>query len=314
MKKTFACMLLCLLVALFVGVQLVKEANANPYASGAYPVTGNQVDPPGAAPPVMTIVAPRNETRCATTNITFAFTLTEPYSLPYGFRLRTFQIYYTPDWERRTIRAIIYPNFSSSPGVFDPRIGFFNSSFIMPNVPDGNHSVQLVLEGRFETDVTEIAVHTAVYDCYVRSSSQVICFSVDTIPPEISNLKAENDSSQQNINVTFATNESTSWIGYSLDSAENETVNGNFSLTYLPEGTHRLTVCSNDTYGNTGKSDTLFLVFTEAPTPTPSPAVDREFESLPCENIVAVFLLVALSLAVAVLIFRSQKKTRRKRS
>ena len=50
------------------------------------------------------------------------------------------------------------------------------------------------------------------------------------------------------------------------------TVNGNSTLTDLPEGNHSLVIYANDTFGNMGKSDTtLFSIVLPTPSPSPTP-------------------------------------------
>jgi len=141
-----------------------------------------------------------------------------------------------------------------------------NSSFTMANVPDGNHSATVTVSARFFKTTGPYT-----FDYYILSCSSLICFTVDTVSPSITNLNVENSTSQEGTAVNFDTNESTSWIGYSLDNAMNETVNGNFTLNNLSEGTHSLVIFANDTYGNMRKSDTIFLTFFKDANPTPSP-------------------------------------------
>jgi len=64
------------------------------------------------------------------------------------------------------------------------------------------------------------------------------------------------------IPLTFTVNETTPWIGYSLDKQENVTITGNTTLTDLSYGIHSVTVYANDTAGNMGSSETIY--FSEA--------------------------------------------------
>ena len=55
----------------------------------------------------------------------------------------------------------------------------------------------------------------------------------------------------------FAVNETTSWIGYSLDGQANVTIAGNTTITGLTYGEHYVTVYANNTSGYMGSSETI---------------------------------------------------------
>jgi len=90
----------------------------------------------------------------------------------------------------------------------------------------------------------------------------------DTTPPQIRLLSPENKTHpSDDISLTFAVSEPTSWIGYSLDGRINETINGNTTLVGLSDGMHIISVFANDTFGNMGNSDPVyFTVDTVFPT------------------------------------------------
>ena len=68
------------------------------------------------------------------------------------------------------------------------------------------------------------------------------------------------------VSLNFTVDRPVSWMGYSLDGADNVTVTGNLTLSGLSGGVHNVTVYANDTYGNMGASETIF--FTVEPFPT----------------------------------------------
>ncbi len=85
-------------------------------------------------------------------------------------------------------------------------------------------------------------------------------FTPDTTPPTISVASPENKTHPvEDIPLTFTVSESTSWIGYSLDSQSNVTISGNTTIIGLLEGTHTITVYANDTDGNMGLSDLVYF-------------------------------------------------------
>jgi hypothetical protein len=121
------------------------------------------------------------------------------------------------------------------------------SSFNIPinRLSDGFHSLTVYSQ--------------ANYLYYGTSANNAtIIFSIDTTPPTISSLSIENKSyAKQQLPLSFTTNESTSWISYSLDNQANVTINGNTTLTNLTLGTHTLRVFANDTAGNMGESQII---------------------------------------------------------
>jgi hypothetical protein len=54
-------------------------------------------------------------------------------------------------------------------------------------------------------------------------------------------------------------NETTSWIGYSLDGGANVTIAGDTMLLGVPYGSHHIVVYANDTSGNMGASQTVYF-------------------------------------------------------
>ena len=128
-----------------------------------------------------------------------------------------------------------------------------------------------------------------------------VFFTIDTTPPNILDLSIENKTySGVDLPLTFSTNESTSWVGYSLDSQANVTVNGNFTLDGLTEGTHSIVIYANDTAGNTGKSETAFFTVNTA---TPSPKTKYSTGLVLVATIIVVVALVS-----AIVYFKKRKK------
>jgi hypothetical protein len=87
-----------------------------------------------------------------------------------------------------------------------------------------------------------------------------IWFTVDLTPPQIFITSPLNKSySEQRIRLNFTVDESTSWIGYSLDGNDNITITGNSSLYSLPDGSYSIVIYTNDTAGNMGISETVWF-------------------------------------------------------
>jgi len=76
--------------------------------------------------------------------------------------------------------------------------------------------------------------------------------------------------SSTNIPLTFVVDQTTSWIGYSLDEHSNVTVSGNTTLTSIAYGSHHVTVFANNTLGMMGVSNTVFFSVQNVP---PAPTI-----------------------------------------
>ena len=97
-------------------------------------------------------------------------------------------------------------------------------------------------------------------------SSDPVFFKVDTIPPSVSALSPENKTyATRNVTLTFTTNESAHWMGYSLDGGANVTVTQNTTLTGLADGPHSLIIYASDAAGNTGGSGVIFFLVDSTP-------------------------------------------------
>jgi hypothetical protein len=77
-------------------------------------------------------------------------------------------------------------------------------------------------------------------------------------PPKISFISPQVENyTVSDVPLNFTVDNPISQIAYSLDAKENVTVAGNTTLTGLSNGVHNITVYVNDTYGGTGKSETI---------------------------------------------------------
>ena len=91
--------------------------------------------------------------------------------------------------------------------------------------------------------------------------------TINTDPPIMTLTSPTNITyANSDILLNFTVNESTSWIGYSLDGNTNITIMGDILLTSLSEGSHSVILFANDTEGNMGSSSIIwFTIDTIAP-------------------------------------------------
>jgi len=152
---------------------------------------------------------------------------------------------------------------STGGGTTNPLPGTYNytegSSLNVTAIPYSGYSFDYWLldgEERTENPITMI----------INANHTLEAVFVD-IPPEISIISPENKTYPiKDVPLTFTVSESTSWIGYSLNSQKNVTITGNRTLTSLQDGSHYVIVYANDTAGNMGASETVhFTVDTTPP-------------------------------------------------
>ena len=120
---------------------------------------------------------------------------------------------------------------------------------------------------------------------------------IDITPPAIYVVSPENKTyTMNNVSLTFAVNETVSWIGYSLDAQDNVTITGNITLTKLSYGSHNLTVYAKDTAGKTGTSETIYFSITQR-------------EPFPATWIAAAIVIIAVVGVAFLVYFRKIRKT-----
>ncbi len=111
-------------------------------------------------------------------------------------------------------------------------------------------------------------------------------------PPEIDLISPVNATYDvTSIPLKFTVNETTSWIGYSLDGAANVTITGDATLTDLSIGSHDIIVYANDTEGNMGVSSRVYFTIAEEAPPVIALASPRNTTytetSIPLELVIS---------------------------
>jgi len=122
------------------------------------------------------------------------------------------------------------------------------------NVTSGNTTLTSLSDG---THYVVVYANDTVGN---MGASSMVYFTVDTTSPTVSVLSPENKTYVvTDVSLTFTVDESTSWMGYSLDGSANVTVTGNTTLTSLSDGMHSLIVYTSDIAGNIGSSDMAYF-------------------------------------------------------
>jgi hypothetical protein len=117
-------------------------------------------------------------------------------------------------------------------------------------------------------EVNDVLFSIGGYDGrnWLNINEQYIPLDYGTILPKISLLSPENKTyALNNVSLIMAINRATNWIVNSLDDGENVTISGDTVLTGLIDGSHKVTVYINDTFGNTVSSETVYFSIDTTP-------------------------------------------------
>ena len=105
--------------------------------------------------------------------------------------------------------------------------------------------------------------------------------TADNVAPSITIISPKNETyATTSVPLIFTLSEPTSWVGYSLDGAENVTITGNTTLAGLLEGLHYVIVYANGTAGNMGSSDVVYFTIDVTP-----PSIENVSQTPPEENV-----------------------------
>jgi hypothetical protein len=116
------------------------------------------------------------------------------------------------------------------------------------------------------------------------------------LPPSIHIVSPENKNyTVNNISLNYTLSASNQWVGYSLDGNANVTLAANSTLPQLSNGLHNVTIYSNDTCGNFGKSETINFNVT---VPEPS-----KIQSEPVSYFSSSSTFTILSIAIIISVF-----------
>jgi hypothetical protein len=121
-------------------------------------------------------------------------------------------------------------------------------------------------------------------------------YVLETTPPKISVLSPLNQTYiESDVSLDFTVDKAVNWTSYSLDGGLNQTVAGNSTLSELSNGLHRITVYSNDTFGNVGTSQTISFTVAKP-------------EHFPVVPVAAVSVIVAVVVVAGLLVYRKRPR------
>jgi hypothetical protein len=261
-----------LIFSAIVTTQVVSITEANPI--GMFPTEPE--------PLVVTILSPKNGSRCFQERMSVAFALQNP-TLGGANSLT-----YTIDGQ---VKGDIDVVVTAKEG--ERFIGFFDivkySAIVdLSGLSDGWHTLTIDAAGASPYNPSG-GMGSIDADVYGSASIQ---FLFDTVPPSVSILLPQNKTyTTTDVPLNFTLSEKADWAGYSIDEQTRMTITGNTTLVGLFEGLHSLTVYANDTVGRFGTSETVYFTIAKETEHTPTAQTEPEPFSTP---------LVAAASAVAV--------------
>jgi hypothetical protein len=272
MKKTTIALIL-ILALLFSTVpctQLFGLAAANPFE-----LAGTVPPKPGTIPPSITVGTPENNSFYTTNQISLTFNVTLPQS-NIASATGISYVSYNADWKEKTVNiynpegmatGLMYHEGASPLCTFKDGVDCFKFDFY--GIPEGNHSITIQAVGECQYHEDNIIW---IDNFFIDSAPSIVNFTIDTIAPAVSVISMENQTyDSSDVPLSFAVNETTSQITYSLDGQQNMTAVENTILTNLPNGVHNVTVYARDPAGNVGTSQTTTFTVANEPEPEPFP-------------------------------------------
>jgi hypothetical protein len=216
---------------------------------------------------------------------------------PFGLNERTVMSYNGQSWGSGDLSPE-YPASSADKTVISIALQILD----IRDAPDGSPidcQVQ-AMEGHIDVEVTGLIAgdyYNFIGQSSGWSNTQTVTISnplqISVMSPQAKNYSASD------VPLNFTVNTPVSQIRYSLDGQENVTIAGNTILTDLSNGMHNVTVYVNDTYGNTGKSETIS--FTIA---VPEP----ETEPFPTTLVMAASGASAIAIGVGLLVYFKKRR------
>jgi hypothetical protein len=239
---------LVLILLTLLSISLDEYVMANPYYEESR-----------SDPPIVAILVPLNGTRSNSALLNFTVIKPEYWVGPPGVQ----GLANTLD---KVVIEIDGKHYSEANG-FDSSLATpFNYGVQLTGLTDGSHNLTVIA---YATGYT-IEIHGLWKYSFPINSSAAVCFSLDTVSPQISVTSIENRTyDDTDLPLSFTVDELCQSFSYVLDGRENVTGTGNITLAGLSYGVHNLTVYAWDASGNAGASETVtFTIAKQEPFPT----------------------------------------------
>ena len=262
-RKALALMVILPLLILGVAGTLLIQNGPKAFIVQAES-SGSSTIVDGNANANVTIQSPENKTYNGN-NVTLSFTIESDLSLAESIRGGGLPLF---------LRHGVVLDYNTS------KLDTIINSYQYWNLPD-NVLVTLSASGNGyvgNATLTDLSQGPHNVTVWVRADQSMISYSIYrwailstvsfSIPPQITILSPETKAyNVSDVPLDFTVEETFSRIEYSLDGQSNVTIDGNTTLTWLPNGYHNVTVYATDEFGNIGVSKTIYFNV-EAPFPT----------------------------------------------
>jgi len=262
-RKALALMVILPLLILGVAGTLLIQNGPKAFIVQAES-SGSSTIVDGNANANVTIQSPENKTYNGN-NVTLSFTIESDLSLAESIRGGGLPLF---------LRHGVVLDYNTS------KLDTIINSYQYWNLPD-NVPVTLSASGNGyvgNATLTDLSQGPHNVTVWVRADQSMISYSIYrwailstvsfSIPPQITILSPETKAyNVSDVPLDFTVEETFSRIEYSLDGQSNVTIDGNTTLTWLPNGYHNVTVYATDEFGNIGVSKTIYFNV-EAPFPT----------------------------------------------
>ena len=262
-RKALALMVILPLLILGVAGTLLIQNGPKAFIVQAES-SGSSTIVDGNANANVTIQSPENKTYNGN-NVTLSFTIESDLSLAESIRGGGLPLF---------LRHGVVLDYNTS------KLDTIINSYQYWNLPD-NVPVTLSASGNGyvgNATLTDLSQGPHNVTVWVRADQSMISYSIYrwailstvsfSVAPQITILSPETKAyNVSDVPLDFTVEETFSRIEYSLDGQSNVTIDGNTTLTWLPNGYHNVTVYATDEFGNIGVSKTIYFNV-EAPFPT----------------------------------------------
>jgi uncharacterized integral membrane protein len=264
-RKAFALtLILSLLVSVLAGTLLIQNGTGT-FIVKAETSNSNTIIK-GNANANVTIQSPENEIYNKN-NVTLAFTIESDVPPMEYFRGAVLQLFLRHgcviDYDTsKLVEAVASGGYYNLPDNIPVTLSDLGNRYV------GNTTLTGLSQGPHNVTVWIRAdIYMISYSGYEWSVFTTVSFNIDT-PPNVTVLSPHAKTyNTTDVPLKFTINEKSSKLEYSLDGQSNVTINGNTTLTWLPNGCHNVTVYATDEFGNTGVSKIIYFNV-EAPFPT----------------------------------------------
>jgi hypothetical protein len=293
-KAMLTTVLLSVLLLALVFVWFSSLARANPMEMGKIfedrEISPSAVD---AKPPTVAFQSPQENAIYGSTvmlrcNISAgASKIDYPASISY--------ISYKGDWQKTTTPVQFKGTWGIDKLYVKGDLTYFSTNI---TVPEGKHNITVWATqiGSYQEDTGQKFHGSELIkiNSYHLGASATVSFTVDCTAPAVLVLSTDNKTyNTADVPLQFNVNESESQYTYCLDGQPASAVEGNSTLTNLPNGNHNLTVYAVDEAGNVGASETVTF------------EVDVPFPTM--QVIVTAAILSPVVIVLPILLFKRHK-------